>query len=129
MAHTGHTGPPIPPAGDSGHVCYFQMIQGGMACACGETITAPPETDSVSRCVKAVEVAMRHEGLSDGVRERVINRLVYGDLLGPTARYKLNEEGHAISVTVNMSVPQPSARILASAVRELNERMGRVNGR
>jgi hypothetical protein len=125
MAHSGHTDPP---AGDSGHVCYFQMIDGGMACACGETITAPPETESVSRCVKAVEVAMRHEGLSDGVRERVINRLVYGDPLGPTARYKLNEDGQAISATVNMS-PQPSARILASAVRELNERMGRVNGR
>src|ERR1035441_6250657 len=114
-------------ASETGHVCYFQMIQGGMACACGETITATPEAESTSRYVKAVELAMRLEGLSDGVRERVLNRLLYGDPLGPTAVYKLDEDGQAVSVTVSAPAASPAAHILASAVRELNERMRRVN--
>ena len=116
-------------ASETGHVCYFQMIQGGMACACGETITASPKTDALSRWVKATQAAMRDEGISSDHAARVINRVVYGDPLGPTAVYKLDEDGQAVSVTVSAPAASPAAHILASAVRELNERMQRVNGR
>ena len=128
MAHTGHTAPPNPPAGGSGHVCYFQMIQGGMACSCGETITAI--ADDLSRWVTSVRTALRDEGITGPLAERVINRLAYGDPLGHTARYKLSEDERDISVTVAMSAPLPvPPGILVSAVREYGERMGRVNGR
>ena len=90
---------------------------------------ASAEPGDLSRWVKATQAAMRDEGISSGQAERVINRLVYGDPLGPTAVYKLDEDGQAVSVTVSAPAASPAAHILASAVRELNERMRRVSGR
>ena len=112
---------------DPAHRCHFEMIQGGMACACGETITA--DVGDLSRWVKATQAAMRDEGITGPLAERVINRLVYGDPLGHTARYKLAEGERKVSVTVAMSAPLPvPPGILASAVREYSERIRRVNG-
>lgn len=66
------------------HVCYFQMIQGGMACACGETIKAGKP--GLPGFLRATDEAMKAEGIPSPLRQRVINRLVYGNPGGYVSR-------------------------------------------
>ena len=45
------------------------------------------DTDTVGLMIRACDLAMASEGVSDAVRERVIRLLVYGDPEGPQARH------------------------------------------
>lgn len=83
------------------HHHYFQMIQGGMGCACGETIRA--DKSDLPGFLRAADEAMQAEGVPAPLRQRVLNRLVYGDPRGFVARETIipaASAGHQVVIHV-----------------------------
>jgi len=89
------------------HRCYFEMVDGGMACACGETVKADPEAGrlmDLPSMFRAFDLAMQHESIPAPTRERIINRLLYGDPSGPRARHQVPEQ-RTFAVTTTSGAP------------------------
>ena len=60
--------------------------------------------DDPAGFLKAVQLAMRLEGISEESIEHVINRLVYGDPRGPV-RHRASEAGQAVQIHMASSSP------------------------
>lgn len=83
-----------------------------------------PHTETLRRVLSAASTAMAEENISENTRERVINRVVWGDPRGClTQREEQAPGGHAVTVAVShhpgdREALQMVQRMMAAAMAE-----------
>lgn len=94
----------------------------------GEVDDAEERTGDWAAWLRGVQLAMRLEGLDEVTVEHVINRLIYGDPLGPRARHRVAEGEQIVSIQVT-SPPTPAEHLLAAGLAAYSQRMHEINQR